>query len=63
MKESKILKRNREEIILFCKSMRPEERLVAYLKHSQLVHQIYRAGVNYRSDLAPLRKRRTFGRR
>jgi len=63
MKESNILKRGHEEIVLLCKSMRPEERLVAYFEHSQLVHQMYQAGVNYRSAFFPSHKRRTVGRR
>lgn len=62
MKGSKILKRDGEEIALLCKSMKPEERLVAYFQHSQLVHLIYQAGVSYRSRLLPLRKRKAFGK-
>ncbi|MBI3318747.1 MAG: hypothetical protein HYZ90_06395 [Candidatus Omnitrophica bacterium] len=28
--------------------MKPEERLLAYLQHSQLIHRIYDAGVRHR---------------
>jgi hypothetical protein len=41
---SRILEQDHAALIKLCKSMKPEERLVAFLNHSRLVHQIYRAG-------------------
>ncbi len=58
MQASQILKRDREEIVLLCKRMKPEARLVAFLQHSQLVHRMYQAGLDYRSRLSPSRKKR-----
>jgi len=48
MKESKILRKDREEVILLAKRMKPEERLVAYFHHSWLMSRVYQAGVDYR---------------
>ena len=63
MKESKILKKTREEIVLLCKGMKPEERLHAFAQHCQFIHQIYQAGVNYRTGFLPSRKRKIFRKR
>ncbi|MBI3615347.1 MAG: hypothetical protein HY211_02405 [Candidatus Omnitrophica bacterium] len=51
MKESEILKKDREESILLSKRMKPEERIVAYFHHSQLMNRIYQAGVDYRKRI------------
>ncbi len=61
MTESKIMRRGREETLLLGKNMKPEERLVAFLRHTQLVYKVYQAGVKYRAGLLPLRKRRISG--
>jgi len=37
--------------------MRPEERLVAYFHHSQLMSHLYQAGVNYRAGDWPSSKK------
>ncbi|OGX13322.1 MAG: hypothetical protein A3I71_06570 [Omnitrophica WOR_2 bacterium RIFCSPLOWO2_02_FULL_63_16] len=58
MQASQLLNREREEIVLLCKRMKPEARLVAFLQHSQLVHRMYQAGVDYRSGVSPSRKKR-----
>jgi len=46
--ESKILQKNREELVEICRAMSPEDRLLAFLNHSQLIYQIYEAGVEHR---------------
>jgi hypothetical protein len=43
-----IVQQEREEMFLLSKRMKPEERLVAYFHHSQLMYQMYQAGVKYR---------------
>lgn len=49
MKHSALLASDQEEQIALYKRMKPEERLIAYFHHSQLVHQMHQAGVRYRS--------------
>ena len=49
MKKSKILQKDQEDLIALHKSMTPREKLVAHLNHSQLITQLYQAGVNFRS--------------
>ncbi len=57
--ESKILQKNHEELVEICRAMSPEDRLLAFLNHSELVHQIYEAGVKYRKTPSlPLPKKR-----
>lgn len=58
MRTSQILKKDLEEIVLLCKRMKPEARLVAFLQHSQLVHQMYQAGLDHRSGTLSSRKRK-----
>ena len=53
MTTSALLEQDREAIVLLCKRMKPEERLVAYFHHSQLMHQLYRAGLSHRAKRAP----------
>ena len=55
MSKSEVLQKVHEEMIALYKRMKPEERLVAYFHHSQLISQIYQAGVIYRKR--PPRKR------
>lgn len=43
-----MLQKNREELVEICRAMSPEDRLSAFLNHSELTHQIYQAGVEYR---------------
>ena len=50
---SALLEQDREASVLLCKRMKPEERLVAYFHHSQLMHQLYRAGLSHRSKRVP----------
>ncbi|MBI3010204.1 MAG: hypothetical protein HYY57_04395 [Candidatus Omnitrophica bacterium] len=57
MKKSKILQKDHEAILLLYRRMKPEERLVAYFNHSQLVNQIYLAGVNYRASFSSQSKK------
>lgn len=47
--ESRLLQRDREGWLLLYKSMKPEERLLAHLRHSQLIYQFYLAGVKRRN--------------
>jgi hypothetical protein len=49
MNRSKIAQKDRDDMLALCKRMTPEERLAAFFHHSQLVHQIYEAGVRSRS--------------
>lgn len=49
---SKILQKNHESVILLSEQMTSEERMAAHLRHSQLLIQIYRSGMNYREGLA-----------
>ncbi len=41
---SNVLKKNREAMIKMYQKMTPEQRLVAFLNHSRLVHKLYQAG-------------------
>ncbi len=50
MRKSEILQKDHEDLLLLYKRMKPEERLMAYFRHSQLITQIYQAGVKYRSE-------------
>lgn len=47
-KDSKILREDWKDLIRLAKRMSPEQRLVAFSNHSQLIGQIYQAGVSYR---------------
>ena len=49
MKKSTIAEDSREDMIRRCQRMTPEERLAAFITHSQLMAQLYRAGVKYRA--------------
>jgi len=53
MKKSEVLRKDHEEMIALYKRMKPEERLVAFFYHSQLIHQLYQAGVGYRLSASP----------
>lgn len=53
MKPSALLQRDHEEIIAWSQRMQPDERLMAYFYHAQLIAQMYQAGVRYRSGLLP----------
>ena len=46
---SDILKKDRAALIRLSKAMKPEERLVAFLNHSRLIHQIHQAGKAFRN--------------
>lgn len=48
MRRSKIAKEDREALSRISQRMKPEERLVAYLRHSQLLHRLYQAGLKHR---------------
>ena len=61
MSESELMRREHEEMTARHRRMTPEERLVAFFHHSQLVYQLYRAGVTYRArhpSASPRRKNR-----
>ena len=59
MKPSKLLQQDHQEMVRLSKRMKPEERLVAYFHHSQLMYRMYEAGVRSRSrrSAAPTKKR------
>jgi hypothetical protein len=42
--ESKLAEKCREEMVEICKKMTPEEQLQAFVNHSQLLAEVYRAG-------------------
>jgi hypothetical protein len=52
VRKSKILQKDRDDMIALCKRMKPEERLLAFYHHSRLISQIYEAGVRYRKRTA-----------
>lgn len=58
MKPSAIARKNYQEMIARAKRMTPEERLMAYLSHNQLIAQLHQAGARYRTEHAARRKRR-----
>ena len=59
MKQSALMRRDREELIRSAKRMTPEERLVTFFNHSRLLTQMYLAGVRYRAKRdAQSRKKR-----
>ena len=53
MKKSEVLQKDREDMMLLYKRMKPEEKLVAYWQHSQLIYQMYQAGLDYRAGRVP----------
>ena len=53
MNTSEILQKDHEDMIALYQRMTPEERLLAFFHHSQLTHQMYRAGVRYRLGFLP----------
>ena len=48
--KSKTLQQDHDGLIRLTQRMRPEERLVAFLNHSRLMHQLYRSGQEFRSS-------------
>ncbi len=48
--KSKILQKDHEDMIKLHRKMKPEERLMAYFHHSQLVQQFYQAGLTSRKS-------------
>ena len=49
MKESAVMRRDREDMIRRARRMTPEERLAAFFHHSRLITELYLAGVRYRA--------------
>ncbi len=49
---SRIMREKERWKTLLAKRMTPEERLVALFNHSQLLYQIYQAGVDYRASFS-----------
>lgn len=59
MRRSRMLESDREDLIARCRRLSPEARLTAFFRHSQLMHEMYRAGASYRAGaLASPKKRR-----
>lgn len=46
--KSKIIENKHTSMIKLCRQMTPEERLVAFLNHSQLIAKIRQAGEKFR---------------
>lgn len=55
--KSALMQKIREERIALYKRMTPEERLEAFCNHSQLVMEMYLAGVRHRAAKRPQRAR------
>ncbi len=53
MKVSPLLRKGHEEMIALYKRMKPEEKLMAFFNHSQLMNQLYQAGVGYHKKTMP----------
>jgi len=49
MSTSELMRQDHEAMLACSRRMTPEERLVAFFHHSQLVYQLYRAGAAYRA--------------
>ena len=47
---SNVLKEDHAALLKLCKAMKPEQRLVAFLNHSRLIHRLYQAGKASRSQ-------------
>jgi hypothetical protein len=45
---SKITRKDNEDLVKLCQSMKPGERLVAFLNHSRLIHRLHKAGQSSR---------------
>lgn len=58
MTRSAIIQQDYEDMVRRSRRMTPEERLVAFFHHSQLIHQLYQAGARYRLAVPPPSKRR-----
>lgn len=59
MNKSKLLQQDRDNLVARAKRMTPEERLTAFFHHSQLIYQLYQAGVKYRAAARPPSKRQS----
>ena len=57
MAQSEILQREHRDMIRRYQRMRPEERLAAHVRHSQLMHEVYQAGVRHRGGSGPLSRK------
>ncbi|MDP3723841.1 MAG: hypothetical protein Q8R91_10180 [Candidatus Omnitrophota bacterium] len=58
MRRSAIIQQDHEDMVRRSRRMTPEERLVAYANHAQLMNQMYQAGVQYRKGHLPSAKRK-----
>ena len=56
MSASAIVQQDHEDLIRLYQRMKPEERLAAFFYHSQLIQQMYQAGMRHRSGSAPSSK-------
>ncbi|MCK5215847.1 MAG: hypothetical protein KAR05_10910 [Candidatus Omnitrophica bacterium] len=45
---SHVIKKDHKDLLRIAKSMKPEERLVAFYHHSRLIYNLYAAGRDYR---------------
>ena len=46
--KSKILQKEKDELVKLYKSMSPEQRLAAFFNHSFLMYHLAQAGISYR---------------
>lgn len=58
MRRSKIIEDDRNTLSRLSRRLKPEERLAAYLRHSELLHHLHQAGLRYRTTRALSRKTR-----
>lgn len=49
--KSNVLIKDQESLIGLYKTMKPEQRLIAFFNHSRLIHQLYRAGKTFRKRI------------
>jgi hypothetical protein len=49
MSTSELMRQDHEAMRALHRRMTPEERLVAFFRHSQLVYQLYQAGARHRA--------------
>jgi hypothetical protein len=51
MRRSKIAEEDREALARLSRRLTPEERLMAYMRHAELLHRLYQAGLRHRMSV------------
>lgn len=55
-RRSKVMEQAREALVRSAKRLTPEQRLQAHLRHSQLIHRVYQAGIRHRRKMDRAKK-------